>query len=90
MNKLNTQKFMNLFNNMLIDRNGSNEPMKKLEAEIAPIKGDDVDIVTAQKSVQLSQRLDQRNILFLKNFVIFLDNCCFRFHDHLHFLSKNL
>mgnify|MGYP001562602820 CR=1 FL=1 len=66
MNKLNTQKFMNLFNNMLTDRNGSNLPLKKLEAEIAPIKGDELDIVTAQKSAQLSQRLDERNILFLK------------------------
>jgi DnaK suppressor protein len=57
---------MNLFNDMLTDRNGSNTKMKILEPQIAPIKGDDVDIVTAQKSAQLTQRLDERNILFLK------------------------
>ncbi len=70
MNKLNTQKFMNLFNEILTDKNGSAPSAKKLETIFAPtngpIKGDEVDIVTAQKETQLSERLDQRNVLFLK------------------------
>ncbi len=66
MNKLNTQKFMSLFNEILSDRNGNKLTKQKLETIVAPVKGDDVDIVTAQKSEQLDRRLDERNILFLK------------------------
>lgn len=66
MNKLNTQKFMNLFNEILSDRNGTNLSHKKLETLVAPVKGDEVDIVTAQKDQQLDSRLNERNILFLK------------------------
>ena len=70
MNKLNTQKFMNLFNDILTHKNGHSTSAQKLASVFAPtngpIKGDEVDIVTAQKETQLSERLDQRNILFLK------------------------
>lgn len=71
MNKLNTQKFMNLFNDILSDKNGviakKNDKLTTLfKATNSPVKGDDVDIVTAQKENQLSQRLDERNVLFLK------------------------
>jgi DnaK suppressor protein len=71
MNKLSTHKFMNLFNDILSDKHGTkaahDQKLEKLfKATNGPVKGDDVDIVTAQKEVQLSQRLDERNILFLK------------------------
>lgn len=67
MNKLNAQKFMNLFNSMLSDRNGNNVDFKKIPT-ITPelAKGDEIDIATAQKEEQLETRLNERNLLFLK------------------------
>lgn len=67
MNKLNAQKFMNLFNSMLSDRNGNNVDLKKIPT-ITPelAKGDEIDIATAQKEEQLETRLNERNLLFLK------------------------
>lgn len=69
MNKLNAQKFMSLFNTMLTDRNGNKVELKKQE-NIMPLnldkKGDEVDMVTAQKEEQLNDRLNERNLLFLK------------------------
>ncbi len=70
MNKLSTQKFMNLFNDILSDKTGQTPSAKKLEKLFTPtqgpVKGDEVDIVTAQKETQLKTRLDERNVLFLK------------------------
>lgn len=68
MNKLNAQKFMSMFNSMLTDRNGNQIDLKKLNetTTAAQMKGDEVDLVTAQKEEQLSDRLNERNLLFLK------------------------
>lgn len=66
MNKLNTQKFMNLFNEILSDRNGTGLSKSKLDTLVRETKGDEVDLVNAQKEEILSRRLDERNILFLK------------------------
>lgn len=66
MNKLNTQKFMNLFNEILSDRNGTGISKSKLDTLILEKKGDEVDLVNAQKEESLNRRLDERNILFLK------------------------
>ena len=63
MNQLKTEKFMNLFNEMLAKKNA--DSLRKLLNE-ADKKGDDVDIVNAQKEEELSLRLGQRNLLFLK------------------------
>ncbi len=54
---------MTIFNDMLSDKNGT----RALESVLqTPAKGDEVDTVTVQKEQELSVRLDQRNILFLK------------------------
>ena len=70
MNQLNTQKFMNLFNDILSDKNGSSTSVETLKLllkpENVPVKGDEVDLAQDQKEKQLSSRLDQRNVLFLK------------------------
>jgi DnaK suppressor protein len=68
MNKLNAQKFMSLFNTMLTDRNGNSINLKKTtdNTSAAQMKGDEVDIVTAQKEELLNDRLNERNLLFLK------------------------
>lgn len=63
MNSLKTQKFMNLFNDILTNKNGANLKSLLLESDK---KGDDVDLVNAQKEEQLHLRLGQRNVLFLK------------------------
>ena len=63
MNNQSRQKFMTLFNEMLSAKNGSSELQKVLQLDT---KGDDVDIVNAQKEQSLNMRLDQRNLLFLK------------------------
>lgn len=63
MNQLKTEKFMNLFNEMLAKKNA--DSLRKLLNE-SDKKGDDVDIVNAQKEEELSLRLGQRNLLFLK------------------------
>lgn len=54
---------MNLFNDILSSKNGGN--LKSLLTETDK-KGDDVDLVNAQKEEQLHLRLGQRNVLFLK------------------------
>jgi DnaK suppressor protein len=69
MNKLNTQKFMSLFNDLLSDRHGNNlhnlnnslPSYAKLEGQ-----GDEVDLVNSQKEQLLNLRLNGRNMLFLK------------------------
>ena len=63
MNKLNTQKFMNLFNEILTDRNGVgvNKPLLNKEE----LK-DEIDLLNAHQEEKLSTRLSQRNLLFLK------------------------
>ena len=67
MNKLNAQKFMNLFNSMLSDRNGNKVDLKKIPTVTPELtKGDEIDIATAQKEEQLETRLNERNLLFLK------------------------
>lgn len=63
MNSLKTQKFMNLFNDILSNKNGGD--FKNLLKDDDK-KGDDVDLVNAQKEQELSLRLGQRNVLFLK------------------------
>lgn len=62
MNKLNRQKFMTIFNDMLSDRGGNNTA-KKFAMEN---RGDMVDVVTQRKQEALDERLDERNILFLR------------------------
>ena len=62
MNKMASQKFMTLFNEMLSDRNGSN--LKNvLQAQNG---GDEIDQLNSHKEQTLNSRLDQRNLLFLK------------------------
>lgn len=63
MNQLKREKFMNLFDEMLAKKNA--DSLRKLLNE-ADKKGDDVDIVNAQKEEELNLRLGQRNLLFLK------------------------
>jgi DnaK suppressor protein len=66
MNKLNTQKFMNLFNEILSDRNGNNlNDLLPSHAQNAN-RGDEVDLVNSQREQMLYQRLNGRNVLFLK------------------------
>ena len=68
MNKLNNQKFMNLFNSILTDRNGNSVNVKKLESLLPAQdkKGDEVDMINLQKEQILETRLNERNLLFLK------------------------
>lgn len=62
MNKMASQKFMTLFNEMLSDRNGSNIK-NVLQAQNG---GDEIDQLNSHKEQTLNSRLDQRNLLFLK------------------------
>jgi DnaK suppressor protein len=67
MNKLNTQKFMNLFNEILTDRSGNS--ISKLLPEFAKKdlnQGDEIDLVNSNREELLNLRLNGRNILFLK------------------------
>lgn len=67
MNKLNTQKFMNLFNEILSDRSGNT--IEKMLPEFAKKdlnQGDEIDLVNTHREEQLNLRLNGRNILFLK------------------------
>lgn len=64
MNKLSTQKMMNLFNEILdVKKNNS---FTKNDLGFEELKGDEVDVLNIQKEEQLQSRLGQRNILFLK------------------------
>lgn len=63
MNKLNTQKFMNLFNEMLTDRSGNG--VKAQSFDKGELK-DEIDLLNAHQEEKLSSRLSQRNVLFLK------------------------
>lgn len=63
MNKMASQKFMTLFNEMLSDRNGSNNLKNVMQAQTG---GDEIDQLNKIKEQALTSRLDQRNILFLK------------------------
>lgn len=63
MNKQSRQKFMVIFNEMLSDKNGSVALEKVLQR---PCKGDEIDTLNIQREQELSVRLGQRNILFLK------------------------
>lgn len=63
MNQLNKQKFMTMFNDILGEKNGSNQLGKLLKTQQ---RGDEVDLVNLEKEQSLTMRLDQRNILFLK------------------------
>lgn len=62
MNKLSTQKFMTLFNDILSDQKGV-KSAKMFEAEI---KGDEIDILATDREQQLFERLNGRNLLFMK------------------------
>jgi DnaK suppressor protein len=64
MNKLSTQKFMNLFNEILTDNKGIGATRPVLKEQ--ELKGDEIDVLNVQKEEQLESRLSQRNILFLK------------------------
>lgn len=61
MNKLNRQKFMTMFNEMLSDRGGN-----RVASQLAQNSGDEIDVVNQNKENALNQRLDQRNVLFLR------------------------
>ena len=63
MNKLSTQKFMNLFNEILTDNKGIGATASRFNTEK---KGDEIDVLNLQKEEQLESRLSERNILFLK------------------------
>lgn len=65
MNKLSTQKFMNLFNEILTDNKGIGA-LQTQKFQGAELKGDEIDVLNLQKEEQLETRLSQRNILFLK------------------------
>lgn len=68
MNKLKTQKFMNLFNEILSSRNGEDGSGMRVKAQLFD-KGelkDEIDLLNAHQEEKLSSRLSQRNILFLK------------------------
>ena len=61
MKKTNAQKFMNLFDEMLMNRNDTKaETFDKTECK------DEIDLLNAHQEESLSTRLDQRNLLFLK------------------------
>lgn len=61
MNKTSAQKFMNLFDEMLMNRNAMNaKTFDKTECK------DEIDLLNAHQEESLSTRLDQRNLLFLK------------------------
>lgn len=62
MNKLNTQKFMTLFNDMLSDQKGT-KAAAMFETEK---KGDDIDLVNQDKEQFLYERLNGRQVLFMK------------------------
>lgn len=62
MNKLSTQKFMTLFNDMLCDQKGT----KIAEMFKAETKGDEVDQVNFDRDQLLFERLNGRNLLFMK------------------------
>lgn len=67
MKKLNTQKFMNLFNEILSDHSVDN--ISKLLPEFAKKdmnQGDEIDLVNTNREELLNLRLNGRNILFLK------------------------
>jgi len=69
MNTTQAEKFMSLFDEILEGRTAKKTIGKaKAEDNVLKLlpKGDDVDQVTAQKENQLNQRLNQRNILFLR------------------------
>lgn len=63
MNKLSTQKFMNLFNEILTDNKGIGAASNRFNTEK---KGDEIDVLNHQKEEQLESRLSERNLLFLK------------------------
>ena len=63
MNKLNTQKFMNLFEEILTMKNQVR--VKAQSFERGELK-DEIDLLNAQQEENLSTRLGQRNLLFLK------------------------
>ena len=57
---------MTIFNDMLTDRNGSSQLEKVLGTNGNLNTGDEIDNLNAAKEQSLNNRLDQRNILFLK------------------------
>ena len=63
MNKQSRQQFMTLFNDILAGKKGGslNGVMQTSDN-----KGDEIDLLSAQKEQALNMRLDQRNVLFLK------------------------
>jgi len=65
MNKLSTQKFMNLFNEILTDNKGIGATQAP-KFEKQELKGDEIDVLNVQREEQLETRLSQRNLLFLK------------------------
>lgn len=61
MNKLNTEKFMNLFDDLLTEKStGVNAQSMRGECK------DEIDLLNAQQEENLNGRLNQRNLLFLK------------------------
>lgn len=67
MNKMRAQNFLNVFNDLLADRFGASlRPHEKaLFVDKSELK-DEVDLLNAQQEEQLSTRLSQRNLQFLK------------------------
>ena len=63
MNNLSQQKFLTMFNDMLNSRQGKQNLTQVLRQQES---GDEVDKLVGQREKNLSARLDQRNILFLK------------------------
>ena len=64
MNKLSTQKFMNLFNEILTDNKGVGADTNRFNN--TEKSGDEIDVLNQQKDEQLESRLSERNLLFLK------------------------
>lgn len=64
MNKLSTQKFMNLFNEILTDNKGVGANTNRFNN--TEKKGDEIDVLNLQKEEQIESRLNERNLLFLK------------------------
>lgn len=63
MNKQSKQQFMTLFNDILSDKVGGS---LNGVIQTGETKGDEIDLLNAQKQQSLNMRLDQRNVLFLK------------------------
>ena len=67
MNKMDTAKFLEMFDQILQDKHSNVTNLnllKDLSGETK--KGDEVDIVNGQRQEQLKDRLNQRNVYFLK------------------------